>query len=82
MQVEAVTAAKARLLHNAGLTSLERVATSDEGTIADALAAGVKLRKTANAAAANVRVGRTGATGTNALVARDAKLILQGTIPL
>lgn len=44
-QVEAVTAAKARLLHNAGLTSIEMVASSDEERVVSALAAGVRSRK-------------------------------------
>ena len=76
-QVEEITAAKARLLHSAGLTTLEEIAMSEEESVAKALSAGIRNRKP-DAQHASLKVGKTGASGTNALVARDARAILQG----
>lgn len=78
MQVEAITSAKARLLYNAGIASLEQLACCDEDSIAQALAFGLRSRKSADANHERLTIGKTGAQGTNALIARDAKQILQG----
>ena len=79
LQIELITSAKARLLYNAGITSLEQLACSDEDSVAQALALGLRNQKPSDAAHKRLKIGKTGAQGTNALVARDAKQLLEGT---
>jgi len=80
LQIPSVSAAKARLLFNAGLTSLQSLSMADEERIATALAVGVRHRPT-DARHAALRIGKTGEQGTNALVARSARQIWQSMPP-
>ena len=73
-----VTSAKARLLFNAGICNLEQLACCEEDSIAQALASGIRHRKSADLGHERLKIGKTGAQGTNALIARDARQILQG----
>lgn len=77
VQIASITAAQARLLFAAGLTTPGLVAAAGEDAVAKALAAGVR-RRALDEAHAVLKVGKTGASGTNALVARDAQGILAG----
>ena len=74
-----MTAEKARLLYNSGITTLDRLLVCDETKVVEALATGPATRKVSRGAEQAMRVGPTGAAGTNALVLREAKSLLQGT---
>ena len=76
-QVESVTATKARLLYNAGITSVDLLVTTEEARIAEALAVGIR-RLPVSKAQAMLKIGIMGSSGTNALVARDAQRIVAG----
>ena len=74
-----MTAAKARLLYNAGITSVDLLAAAEEARIAAALAVGIR-RLPVSKAQAVLKIGITGSSGTNALVARDAQHIFAGEL--
>jgi hypothetical protein len=79
-QVDSISATKARLLYNAGLTSIQRLSLVGEEHVALALAASIRNRRPMDARQAALRIGKTGEQGTNAFVARSAKQVCQGRL--
>ena len=77
VQVEGLSATWARSLYSAGFTSVEKLLLSDQECIARALAVGLSRQKM-KSSRGELSIGVTGSSGLNALVARDAKQILQG----